>query len=80
MTRFVETIPRSEEVDRLFSRLSGPAWRAAIGDLYLRTGRYTPNEVKRHGAVFGLCDALGCPMPAPLATHLGWSPQSLGGA
>ena len=72
---FAETLPRSVDVDRLLFRLSGPAWRAAIGALYLRTGRYTPGEIKRHGAAFGFCDGRGHPTSALLATHVGWSPN-----
>ena len=49
--------------------------RAVLGGLFLRGGRYIPDELKRASAIrFGFCDSAGRVCRRESATHFGVSP------
>jgi hypothetical protein len=71
---FVEVWPRDDHRDRMLRDLVVPSrWKFALVALYLSTGRHMPDEAKRHGCVFGFCDARGVQRPKVSATHIGWT-------
>lgn len=88
VSRFEEVWPRTLERDSFIVKLGLPGqWLFALAALYLTTGRCIPEEAKRRGCYFGLCDADGervadvrvsrggdgAVLVESPATHVGWT-------
>lgn len=73
--KFESVLPRDQVDDDDIARLKSSTWRMVVAALYLRTGRYIPDEAKARGVWFGYCDAEGNQLGRAdaSATHFGWS-------
>lgn len=72
---FETFIPREKVSRDDIANLVGPLCLPTLVALYLRAGRYVPNEAKKKGVYYGFCDEQGHYLPDNHAgaTHFGWS-------